>query len=92
MSEAAQIGDRLSVDIRSTQRLPCANEKSSETNGLHGASSGDEDLPRVADSIPMAVWLVILISTLERFAFFGIREPFREFIQNRCGAGFEVYH
>lgn len=81
MPEIVEIGPRLSVDIRPTQQSPHTNEKSSDTeNSLHGASIGDGDLPRVADDIPVAVWFVILISTLERFAFFGIREPFREFI------------
>jgi len=92
MPEIVEVGDRLSVDLRPTQQLPCTNEKSFDTDSLHGASSDDEDLPRVADSIPVAVWLVILISTLERFAFFGIREPFREFILHLCEAGFDVYH
>jgi hypothetical protein len=92
MPEIVEIGDRLSLDIRFTQPLPHRNEKSSDTHSLHGASSGDEDLPRVADDIPLAVWLVILISTLERFAFFGIREPFREFILHLYGAGLGVHH
>jgi POT family proton-dependent oligopeptide transporter len=90
MPEVVEIGDRLSVDIRPTQQPPCINEKSSDAGSLHGTRIGDEDLTRVADNIPIAVWLVILISTLERFAFFGIREPFRESILHLCRADLHV--
>ena len=71
------------MEIRPTQQLPSTREKAPGSIGAEGTSCGDEDLPRVADSIPVSVWLVILISTLERFAFFGLREPFRKFILDR---------
>ncbi|KAJ5198563.1 Oligopeptide transporter [Penicillium cinerascens] len=83
MSEVVGIGDRLPTDTRPTQQSPCTNEKAPETTGSNETSSQDEDLPHVADRIPVSVWLVILISTLERFAFFGIREPFHECMVNQ---------
>lgn len=78
MSEVVEIVGRLPTDTRPTQQSPCTNEKAPDTTRPNETSSQDENLPHVADSIPVSVWLVILISTLERFAFFGIREPFRE--------------
>ena len=83
MPETVEIGDRLSLDIRPTPQLPFTSEKAPGSVGAAGTRGGDEDLPRVADSIPVSVWLVILISTLERFAFFGLREPFRKFTRDR---------
>ncbi|KAJ6160298.1 peptide transporter ptr2 [Penicillium chermesinum] len=56
-----------------TQQSP---EKAVDRILPNESSTSEEKLPRVADKIPVSVWLVILVSTLERFAFFGIREPF----------------
>jgi hypothetical protein len=80
MSEVVEIGDRPPTDTRPTQQSPCTNERATDTTRPNLRSSDDEDLLHVADSISVSVWLVILISTLERFAFFGIREPFRRFV------------
>ncbi|KAJ5195227.1 uncharacterized protein N7498_008665 [Penicillium cinerascens] len=78
MAEVLEVGNCLQVDTRITRQLSPANEKTLSSDGTNETSNQDEDLPRVADQIPVSAWLVILISTLERFAFFGIREPFRE--------------
>ena len=78
MAEAIEIGNCLRADARATQQLSPENEKTLSLDGANVTCNQDEDLPQVADQIPLSVWLVILISTLERFAFFGIREPFRE--------------
>lgn len=77
MSEVIEIGDRLPTNTRPRQKSLCTSERATDTTRPDLRSGHDEDLPHVADSIPVSAWLVILISTLERFAFFGIREPFR---------------
>lgn len=41
-----------------------------------------DSLPRVADSIPLAVWLVVLLSMAERFSFYGLSAPFQNYMQN----------
>ncbi|OQE44795.1 hypothetical protein PENCOP_c002G01658 [Penicillium coprophilum] len=76
MSEVVEIGDRPLIETQPTQDA-LDTTRPSEPN------SHDEHLPRVADSISVSVWLVILISTFERFAFFGIREPFQNYLQNQ---------
>ena len=78
MAEVLEIGNCLQADTRATRQMSHANEKTLSSDGANETSNQDEDLPHVADRIPVSAWLVILISTLERFAFFGIREPFRE--------------
>lgn len=77
MAEVLEIGN-LQLEMRDTRKLSDVNEKTPNSNEANEKSNQDEYLPRVADRIPVSAWLVILISTLERFAFFGIREPFRE--------------
>jgi len=45
----------------------------------------DEDrarLRKVADSLPLSVWLVTVIEFCERFTFFGLSGPFQNYIQN----------
>jgi POT family proton-dependent oligopeptide transporter len=78
MAEVLEIESCLQADIRVARQLSHVNEKTPSSDGANEPSNQVEDLPRVADRIPVSAWLVILISTFERFAFFGIREPFRE--------------
>jgi hypothetical protein len=78
MEEVIELGNCLQADTQATRQSSHGNEKTLSSNGANETSNQDEDLPHVADRIPVSAWLVILISTLERFAFLGIREPFRE--------------
>ncbi|KAJ5168601.1 Oligopeptide transporter [Penicillium canariense] len=41
-----------------------------------------DKLPRVADSIPLSVWLVALLALAERFTFYGLSAPFQNYMQN----------
>ncbi|KAL9551491.1 hypothetical protein MBANPS3_004233 [Mucor bainieri] len=50
-----------------------------------GPEPTDEDwaeLPEVADSIPKAAFLVILVEFCERFTYYGLSGPFQNYIQN----------
>ncbi|KAF5859347.1 hypothetical protein ETB97_002958 [Aspergillus alliaceus] len=42
----------------------------------------NDGLRRVADSLPLSVWLIAVIELCERFAFFGILGPMQNYIQN----------
>lgn len=39
-------------------------------------------LRRVADSLPLSVWLIATIELCERFAYYGIAGPMQNYIQN----------
>lgn len=39
-----------------------------------------QTLRRVSDKIPLAAWLVCVVETAERFAYYGMAGPLREFI------------
>ncbi|KAL8790862.1 MAG: hypothetical protein Q9195_006187 [Heterodermia aff. obscurata] len=41
-----------------------------------------DTLPRVADNIPLSVWLVALLTMAERFSFYGLSAPFQNYMQN----------
>ncbi|KAK5120443.1 hypothetical protein LTR85_006382 [Meristemomyces frigidus] len=87
MSKDASTPKGLSIDIhpRPRERRSMADVV---VNSMVNAGECDEDdedrhaLPQVADKVPLQVWYVILINTAERFAFFGFREPFQNYLQN----------
>ncbi len=74
MAEAGMVPDGQPM-LHSThlQEQLYSNKESIPDNIVDGEAS----FPRIADKVPVQVWIIILISTLERFAFFGLREPFR---------------
>jgi dipeptide/tripeptide permease len=37
----------------------------------------DKDIPRLADRVPPQIWFAMIISTCERFAYYGLQSPFR---------------
>ena len=37
-----------------------------------------QNCPRIADRLPMAVWLVSIVSLCERFCYYGFVGPFRK--------------
>ena len=74
--ELLEAGDGLQADSPAAQPLSHADKKTLTSNG--GNEGNHEDLPHVADKIPISAWSVILISALDCFASFGIREPFRK--------------
>jgi POT family proton-dependent oligopeptide transporter len=41
-----------------------------------------KELPEVADTIPKAAFLVILIEFCERFTYYGLSGPFQNYIQH----------
>jgi proton-dependent oligopeptide transporter, POT family len=47
-----------------------------------GASPSNDGLRRVADSLPLSVWLIATIEMCERFAHFGALGPMQNYIQN----------
>jgi POT family proton-dependent oligopeptide transporter len=52
------------------------------TDGALEGSCDTEGLQRGIDSIPGAVWLVMLLAMAERFSFYGMTAPFMNYMQN----------
>lgn len=66
-----------------TQILPSdLKSNSSDSATVESTSDNIESLPRVADKIPFSVWLVALLTTAERFSFYGLSAPFQNYMQN----------
>lgn len=80
MPEMVQLSDGLAVDItHGVQRRHPIHDVDDQVPSIDVVTDEDRrTLKHVADKIPVQVWYVILISTAERFAFFGFREPFRK--------------
>ena len=57
-------------------------EKVAEPIAQETASDDTESLPRVADKIPLSVWLVAFLTMAERFSFYGLSAPFQNYMQN----------
>ncbi|CCF36586.1 oligopeptide transporter [Colletotrichum higginsianum] len=60
-------------------------EKADDNAGQPDESPATKDLPRVADRIPNAAWLVMLLTMAERFSFYGMTTPFMNYMQNGRG-------
>ncbi|KAK6215462.1 hypothetical protein QIS74_08481 [Colletotrichum tabaci] len=60
-------------------------EKADDDAGQSDESPATKDLPRVADRIPNAAWLVMLLTMAERFSFYGMTTPFMNYMQNGRG-------
>ena len=69
-------GDVLDADVAVTQPL---TDSIIDTNETETALS---KLRRVPDSLPASVWIIIVIETCERIAYFGIAGPLQNYIQN----------
>ena len=55
------------------------------TGSIVDASDLETDfskLRRVPDSLPASVWIITVIETCERFAYFGIMGPLQNYVQN----------
>lgn len=52
------------------------------TNGPEPTEEDWKELAEVADVIPKAAYLVILIEFCERFTYYGLSGPFQNYIQN----------
>ncbi|KAE8137336.1 POT family-domain-containing protein [Aspergillus pseudotamarii] len=69
-----------------TERTPLLSTSLDETADDVGAISPptepNDGLRKVADSLPLSVWLVASIELCERFAFFGTLGPMQNYIQN----------
>ncbi|KAF2865802.1 H+/oligopeptide symporter [Massariosphaeria phaeospora] len=70
----------------STSRTPLLsqnrNQHSSEVAFEPCGAEETEDLRRIADTLPLSVWLIAIVEFCERFAFFGIIGPMQNYIQN----------
>ncbi|KAB8265141.1 POT family-domain-containing protein [Aspergillus pseudonomiae] len=67
-----------------TERTPLLSVSSSSDDAAHdeGAMSPPPDgTRRIADSLPLSVWLVATIELCERFAFFGTLGPMQNYLQ-----------
>ncbi|KAE8313761.1 POT family-domain-containing protein [Aspergillus transmontanensis] len=65
-----------------SERTPLLSPSSDETADDGVISPPTDGLRRVADSLPLSVWLVATIEMCERFAFFGSIGPMQNYIQN----------
>lgn len=45
-------------------------------------SKHNDGVRRIADSLPLSVWLISTIELCERFAYFGTIAPMQNYIQN----------
>lgn len=52
-----------------------------DVDGPSKRTDEEENLEKTADSIPGAVWLVMLLATAERFSFYGMTAPFMNYMQ-----------
>ena len=70
-------------------RMPPVHTESSsiDSSTVDKASDDTESLPRVADKIPLSVWLVALLTMAERFSFYGLSAPFQNYMQNARNDG-----
>jgi hypothetical protein len=57
-------------------------EEHGHTDGPEPTEEDWKNLPEVADHIPRAAFLVILIEFCERFTYYGLSGPFQNYIQN----------
>lgn len=79
MAEMAQAQDGLPVEVTiDLQEKSCVDSSILPASNSEQYRIDMEGLPRVADKVPIQVWFVMLISTSERFAFYGLQAPFRK--------------
>ncbi|KAI8884310.1 PTR2-domain-containing protein [Backusella circina FSU 941] len=70
------------IENENEKRLSQSQEEVPEEN--HGPEPTEEDwknLREVADSLPLAAYLVIVIEFCERFTYYGLTGPFQNYIQ-----------
>lgn len=53
-----------------------------ETEPLLRQDAENRPLRRVADSLPLNVWIIATIEACERFAYFGLVAPLQNYVQN----------
>lgn len=80
MAEIGQATAGLPVEVMiDSQNQPCVDKNIVPASSSKRQTQDQlETLPRVADKVPIQVWFVMLISTSERFAFYGLQAPFRK--------------
>lgn len=61
------------------------DEIADDEGGISLPTEPNDGLRKVADSLPLSVWLVASIELCERFAFFGTLGPMQNYIQNPRG-------
>lgn len=86
----------LDQEESATSRTPLLNsstgDSASQNVYTYGTENGDSatdqqdqslhGLRRVADSLPLNVWIIATIEACERFAFFGMAAPLQNYVQN----------
>ncbi|CRG83377.1 Peptide transporter PTR2 [Talaromyces islandicus] len=84
----------LDQEESATSRTPLLQTSNSDSTPrnvyTYGTETGDSateqqqqhSLRRVADSLPLNVWIIATIEACERFAFFGMAAPLQNYVQN----------
>jgi hypothetical protein len=75
-----QILESISATYESSDKAPAYQEQ--EHLGPEPTEEDWKELPEIADTIPKAAFLIILVEFCERFTFCGLSGPFQNYIQN----------
>lgn len=59
-----------------------ANRAGDDEGTTQSITKLNDGLRRIADSLPLSVWLIATIELCERFAYFGTVGPLQNYIQN----------
>ncbi|KAK2751173.1 peptide transporter ptr2 [Myotisia sp. PD_48] len=83
------------MSIREKPELECSPENHKQPHAGCDSSSSEkprdateeeiETLPRVADRVPLAAWIVIFAGSAERFTYYGVIAPWQNYVQNPRG-------
>jgi POT family proton-dependent oligopeptide transporter len=65
-----------------TNHALTVGEEQDAEDTLTANNDSTASLRRVADSLPLSVWIIAIIELCERFAFFGIIGPMQNYLQN----------
>jgi POT family proton-dependent oligopeptide transporter len=72
-----------SVEAERTPLLSTRSDGAADDEGtIPSIAKPDDGLRRIADSLPLSVWLIATIELCERFAYFGTVGPMQNYIQN----------
>ena len=62
---------------------PSSNQLNEGDEGVNESVDRDPGtFKRIPDSLPLSAWLITIVETCERFAFFGLFGPLQNYIQN----------
>lgn len=83
-NEVALVPTQSSIEKDSAEIVNVESELHDFEIELPGPAPTEEELatlPKVADTLPIAAWLVAIVELCERFTYYGVSGPFRNYMQ-----------